>query len=178
MQPSASLAAIAFWVLLAVSLPAAAGDKEALESCATAAAYGPLKKGIKIAGHDFNCHPIRLAKEADLTAAGKSLNADYNYYKGKLSHALRLRPDDQVEYLITLHVAGGCRLRPPTVKINRGGFINVAKKATDLFGIRESDWRSLAKKLEGDWETTANIVVLASVSKWAEQFPHCRKANW
>ncbi len=152
--------------------------KRPKDSCANAAAYGPLKKGITIADHDFNCHPIRVAKEAEIKAAGKPLGASYNYYKGKLSHALRLRPDDQVEYLITFQVAGGCRLMPPAVKINRGGFINVSKKVTDLFGIRESDWRSLAKKLEGDWETTANIVVLASVTKWAEQFPHCRKASW
>jgi hypothetical protein len=178
MQRSTSFAATAVVVLLAAVHPANAGDKESLAACANAAAYGPVKKGITVAGHDFNCHPIRVAKQADLAAAGKSASPHYNYYKGKLSHALRLRPDDQVEYLITFELTGGCRLRLPEVKINRGGFINVAKRATDLFGVRESDWRSLAKKLEGDWETTANVVVLASVTKWAEQFPHCRKVNW
>lgn len=178
MQTTKFMSVIVAALCLAVS-PAAAGDKESLSACANAAAYGPLKKGITVAGHDFNCHPITVAKNADIVAAGLQQPSPNSYYKGRLSHALRLRPDDQVDYLIVLQVSGGwCGLEPPIMKINRGGFASVGGGFVERFGVNESDWRALAKKLEGDWEATANVVVRASVTEWAKQFPHCKKAGW
>lgn len=167
--------------LLVTTQPSIADDQKSLRACAKAAAYGPLKKGITIAGHDFNCHHIRAAKDAEITAAGKKADTYNRFYMGQLSHALRLRPDDQVQYLIHLKYMGGgkCDLLPPTIKINRGGFVNLIKPlATELHLFKEEDWRSLAKKLEGDWEATANLVVAESVTKWAEQFPDCTKRYW
>lgn len=193
MRSFAAIGAIALSMLCVTVQSAPASDIEGLidglGKCANAAVNGPPRKFIKIAGHQFHCYKIRVATKAEADVSARKHGADSSFYRGTMSHALRARPDDQIEYTIVLQGSGAtCRLLLPDVKINRGGFLQIARSATAYLRFAklatgevekaESAWKTVGKKLEGDWETTMQLAVLASVDKWSAFFPECTKQDW
>ena len=100
--------------LASASASVIAGNKASLERCMTAVTQGPQKNGIEFHGTTFNCKPWKIS---DL---GRSIEI-----KGQISHDLRWRKDDQVNYRFFLDDQDN-KLVPGTLEmtINRGGLRN------------------------------------------------------
>ena len=107
-------------IVLALSLAAAttgfvqtafaASSQQNLERCMTAVTQGPQKNGIKFYGIKFNCKPWNVSKVGQSTVI-----------KGQISHDIRWRPDDQVNYEFTIDRDGQLTPDSLDISIQRGG---------------------------------------------------------
>ena len=88
----------------------AASNQQNLERCMTAVTQGPQKNGIKFYGIKFNCKPWNVSKVGQSTAI-----------KGQISHDIRWRPDDQVNYEFTIARDGQLTPDSLDISIQRGG---------------------------------------------------------
>lgn len=145
--------------------PSAGRSNPALEAAlaraVSAAMNGPEVKKLKVAGHEFN------VKKATVTGGPSAMTI-----KGQISHHLTARPDDQVHY--TVKKSNG-RVTSVDVKIDRGGiakyvgyvsrlakdYVNSAIPASDI----ESWLRNLGRKVDGSWESSADLIVAAVAMK-------------
>lgn len=135
----------------------AATSAENLNKCVDAALGGDeQRKHLKILDHRFHCYPVRETKSSSARV-----------FKGKLSHALRFRKDDQVRYQIRIErkilPAGNtrCTGKYTDVDINRGGLAPIPGTVASWIGKYdfENDWREAAKDWDGNWESAAYMIV-------------------
>jgi hypothetical protein len=130
----------------------------ALEKAVRAALYGPEVKKLKVNGHEFN------VKKAKITASATGTTIT-----GQISHHLSFRPDDQLYYTIRKFKG---KVVSVSIKIDRGGLAPyVAKFASKYLGIEfaqsqiESLLRELGAKIDGKWESAAELIVTAVAVK-------------
>jgi len=145
-----SRGALALVALVALASPVFA--QSAQEKAANHALNGPEVKKLKVVGHEFN------VKKAKITHSGMSVTIT-----GQLSHRLSLRPDDQLYY--TIRKSGG-KVTAMEIKINRGGLaVYVSKLANHFVGHPvavdkiDSLVRALGRKVDGKWESSADLIV-------------------
>ncbi len=152
-----------------VSLPQPADANSKLENAIyRAVVKGRQTKKVKHRGHQFNIKPVHV----DRNVAGFVV-------KGRLSHHLRFRKDDQVNYTIDIRHDG--TVRNLTTKINRGGItktlmtlkvgeiikhttkkkkttVTIDKKTADNIIKKAGRW--IGKKVDGKWERAAEEVIV------------------
>jgi len=148
---SMGLVALVLVAIAAFASPSFAAET-AQGKAASAALFGPEVKKLKVAGHEFN------VKKAKITR-----NASGMVITGQLSHCLTLRPDDQLYY--TIRKSGG-KVTAMEIKINRGGLaVYVSKLANHFVGHPvavdkiDSLVRALGRKVDGKWESSADLIV-------------------
>lgn len=135
----------------------------ALGSCVQSVLNGPERQGLWVYGHQFNCKPMARVK-----AQGRGSTLVWTV-SGRLSHVLRLRPDDQVSYRFVVQTG---RITGLKIDIDRGGvgkwlgvsntqiYQGVSKSFTDVekFAVDTGRFLSgLGKK--GPWEDAASAIV-------------------
>jgi len=123
------------------------------EKAARHALYGPEVKKLKVMGHEFN------VKKAKITRSAGGMTT----VTGQLSHCLTLRPDDQLYYTIR---KSGTKVVSMDIKIDRGGLAVYVSKLANHFighptavGSIESLVRDLGRKVDGKWESSADLIV-------------------
>lgn len=117
-----------------------------------AALQGPTARDLVVNGHKFHVKKATVTYEGLVTVV-----------KGQISHVLRLREDDQVNY--TIRKRGG-KVISIKVEIDRGGITKyITDFLADNFGLvkYEDDMndfiRKVAFKLTGNWESTAALML-------------------
>jgi hypothetical protein len=137
-------------------IPQSLGDADlvaTLTKAADAALKGP-DTHVKVNGHDF------IVKQAKVSTFSGTL-----IITGQISHQLTARPDDQVYYIINKRGD-----TPKLVKfdIKRGGIASIvaypSKLVNDAFGTSlatpiERTLRDLGAKIDGSWESSADLIV-------------------
>jgi hypothetical protein len=146
-----------------------------LNTCVNAAIRGPEQRFQKVYGHDFHCKHV----ESVLLGGGAKRIA------GQLSHAIRLRPDDQVYYQFVIR-NGTIVNDSLKIDINRGGFSPIAgvvgTAVSAYFGVPippatvEQVSRTLASQVTGrGWEKAAEAIVSTVALKMASQTPGAQR---
>ena len=119
---------------------------------------GRERKGLKIFDHEFNCKAMKIARY------DRDDNRSRVVYTGRLSHALRFRKDDQVDYRLevtrTFGREASCYFTL-TRNINRGGLAPIPGAIGRMIGKPdwEEDWRGAARDWDGNWEQTADLIL-------------------
>lgn len=97
------------------------------EKCMRAAQFGPTQKKLKIYGHHFNCKRMRADKLKD---------GGFRY-SGQLSHHLRARKDDQMNFSFVIDKNNRVDPNRVVINIKRGGaavtLVNIASPIRDPF---------------------------------------------
>ena len=149
-----------------------AGTKADIKKCMSAVVKGPQKNDLKIHGHGFNCKPWKISKS----------NGTWSV-KGQISHQLRWRKDDQVNYSFKIGKNG--KIVPPVISIGRGGIRatvpgpikNALEEVVDGFtgGNASEIYSSLEKITKSDgWEKVASSLVARVSLEAAKKY---RSAN-
>ncbi|MEH6892444.1 methyltransferase [Bacillus sp. JJ864] len=137
--------------------------KNNLETAVNAALHGPEVKKLKIFDHEFNVKEVEVA----------NLGEGKTYVKGKISHHISYRPDDQFYYEFT--VQDGKVIDGPKYNIDRGGLTPVAAPILSIIAayngipVNPNDLNTLGQQLgriiDGSWEQAAqSIATVVSLS--------------
>lgn len=115
-----------------------------LENAVDDALRGKERKDIEVDGHDFHIKPIKVERSRNGRIEAT----------GRLSHDIRFRPDDQVDYKVVKD--NGKVLEAEVTGIDRGGLSSVVEKFdTDV----ASTIAKGGKLLDGEWEGAARQIV-------------------
>lgn len=147
-----------------------------------------VRKGLKIAGHKFNCHHVDIVRQNQRESNGNdgTVYREGSWqYKGKLSHVLRFRKDDQIHYRISFEKRRKLRTRfrdykytcrtTATKLINRGGFAPIVGAAGRVIGKDdwEQQWRNAAKDFDSrkkkKWENVADDLIAGVATELKKQ---------
>ncbi len=127
-----------------------------MEKAMWAVFNGPTAKKLKVNKHHFNVKKSRVVQSGNVVIV-----------EGTISHHLNNRRDDQVEYKIRKE---GGAVKEMKIKIKRGGFAPIGAKIAAVLGQYvtgtplpadkiEGLGRKLGRKIDGDWESTAELLV-------------------
>lgn len=150
-----------------------AGTKSDINKCMSAVVNGPQKNDLKIYGWGFNCKPWKISKS----------NGTW-LVKGQLSHQLRWRPDDQINY--TFKIGKNGKIDAPKISIDAGGFRaipgpikNAIEEVVDGFvgGYASEIYSSLERVTRSDgWEKVASSLVTRISLEAAKKYRSSNKA--
>jgi len=117
---------------------------------------GPTIKKLKVNNHEFNVKKAQVVRSGDVVIL-----------EGTISHHLSFRKDDQVRYKIRKQRGA---IKEMSIKIDRGGFAPIGAWVVNVLGKYvtgvpmpvekvESLARKLGQKIDGKWESTAELLV-------------------
>jgi hypothetical protein len=114
---------------------------------------------IKVFGHGFNVYAARITESRGVATIS-----------GRIAHRLRLRPDDEVRYVIKKQ---GDKVLDVQIQIIHGGVMKLVGKVMGLMTgnlagmpiTGDSMLGQIASKLDGSWEDSAEFIVAAIAVK-------------
>ncbi len=119
------------------------------EKAMTAALDGPSKKKIKIEKHNFN------VDMANITRVGNKIVVVGNADGKNISHRLKFRPDDQVDY--AFEVVGG-QVKNLDIRVRKGSdkTIKLIKKVVKVIKLALEVKESIDQQQKADGAVVAN----------------------
>ena len=141
-------------------------DQIRLDECIDRLLIGPGRKKIKIRGHEFNCEPMN--------DSWASIGNLYRF-RGRLSHHLSFRKDDQVRFGFVVSPTG--QVSKFEADIDRGGVLSTYGAVFPLTKMQDlvppvrwttDTYASVTGRVfDGDWQSVANMIMAGTMSRLA-----------
>jgi len=176
MKSQRILGAAAIALFCAAAQPAMSGNAEDIDRCANGINTGKAER-LSVAGHKFKCPDGVVVSNDPLARGLGSFHPNHAYFEGGFSHLNQVLGKglaaDKVRFFITVenwNARGSdprnCRMADPTINIERRS--KVLKIAEYIPNWK--DWKSLPRKIDGQWERAAFAISAAAIRKWHERF--------
>lgn len=142
-----------------------------IDAALQAALSGPERKKMKIYGHEFNIKPIAISSSGNLLIV-----------KGRISHHLSIRPDDQFDYTVVVDPSQDATIVDFQYTIDEGGITSLLQPIlptiasmvpyADLSGADlESILRKVGNYVSGDWQSVAVSLATTFAVKAGQDHP-------